>query len=106
MTRIALSSLLTSIPLAAMAEGGIDPTDINFLKLVAALAGAVAAILMGARAFVKSEIKTHEDAEEERAEARHQSLLTEIRHLHDRLVDNGALPALSGSQAWKLERRK
>lgn len=106
MIRVVFASLTTAIPLAALAEGGIDATDVNFLKLVAALAGAVAAIMLGARQFVRSEIKAHEEAEEVRAGARHQSLLTEIRHLNDRLVDAGALPALSGSAAWRLEKKR
>ena len=106
MIRLAIASVVTAFPLAAVAEGGVDPSDVRFLAIVGSFAASVAGILLGARQFVRSEIKTHEVAEEQRAEARYQSLLSEIRHLHQRLVDNGALPAPGTSSSWVLEKKR
>jgi hypothetical protein len=96
--------LVAAAALAPVALGaeGIAASDISFLAYLAGGVVGVVAVVAWVDHRVDRRVKAHEVVEDERAEARHQSLLTEIRHLTDRLVDAGALPASSPSGAWPL----
>lgn len=113
MTRAVLIAIAAVTPGAAMAEAGIDGSDIRFLGYVAAVVGAAAAILLGNRSFVKSEIREHAEDEEAKATLRHQALLDRIDArdqsiagridaLTQRLEDRGVFASRSSSGSWTL----
>jgi hypothetical protein len=100
-----LSALAVAPPLALATDGGVAGSDIAFLAYLAGGVVGVVSVVAWVDHRVDKRVKAHEVVEEAQAESRHQSLLTEIRHLQGRLVDAGVLPAATSSGTWKLTKQ-
>ena len=91
-----------TLPLAAEIVS-IDP--VTLVIYLAGVVGATVAVLTFFDHRWDRKLEAHQEADEERAEARHQEVMLRLEALITRLVDHGALPSgPSASGSWPLHR--